>query len=334
MAHHKKEVSALFDFVLNTPDISFSSRGKTEKFLRLIKEATCYFQGHFIDYSIVASNAHKNIRLCNEKTPDNLDELSKYTNSLVDHCNRKLDAVFYKTAEYLQSYFEIDDRHKLCKPRICVKTTFKGKIVDLFRDSGPTMPSGFLAVENTGFDRVINDGKQFICNNLPKEAKMRRYKNLRLHPISVDDYKFPNRFKRIVSRFSEEPCADPDWEKCWDVGKQNRPESKSCYKSTLIVPMTLRNADVSHGLREILQMDAAYEKSTFGYLCFDHRKTGFFRDPEDIHIGYFFADMLSLYMINRQNYIHNSDTFKKACIKLSNAGRINNGVRLLQEQEN
>jgi len=326
----------LLDLVLNPPNISFSTRGKTAQLLQLIREATCYFQGHFIDYSIVASDIHKRIRLCDQQNPDDTHELAKLKNHLVDHCNRKLNAAFYRTAKFLHEYFEIDNRHKFCKPRICVKTSYQGNIIDVFRDEGPTMPESFPAVENTGFAKVIEDGKHFICNNVPMEAKKERYKNLRLGHNQVQDYKSPSCFKRTRNRFSEEPCADPDWEKCWDVDKKlNRPEGKSCYKSTLIVPMTLRGVDTSHELREILQMDeTAYEKSTFGYLCFDHRKKGFFRDPEDIHLGYFFADMLSLYMVNRQNYIYNSKTYKKVNTKLDNSGRkTNSETRPLHEKE-
>jgi hypothetical protein len=318
------------------PSFLFSSRKKSAAFLRLIREATCYFQGHFTDYSLVASSMHKRIRLCDEKGLDNLDELYEHTNNLVNHCNLKLDTAFRKTAEFLHRYFEVDNRHK-CKPRICVKTSFNGKIKDLFRDYGAIRSDSFLAVHNTGFDSVIKDGKQFICNNIPKEAIKGSYVNLRLNSNLAGKYELPNWYKRTRSRFSDDDsCTDEEWEKCWDVNRNNRdptPNPGTCYKSTLIIPMTLRGADAGQELRKILQMDTAYEKSTFGYLCFDHRTTGFFRDKEDIDVGYFFADLLSLYMVNRQNYIHNSDTFKTVWKKLSKAGRIGNGAPPFLEEE-
>jgi len=258
-----------------------------------------------------------------------LDDLGRRTNALVVHCNRNLDAAFRKAAEYMHEYFQIDNRHKPCKPRICVKTAFEGKIVDLFRDCGPTMSNSFPSDQNTGFDSTIKDGKHFVCNDIPKVAKKGLYLNTRLDSRHVADYKIPTWFgKHICSRFSDEPHADTEWEKCWDVGSPSNPKPETCYKSTLIIPMTLRGADVSRDLREILHLDATHEKSTFGYLCFDHRQTGFFREA-DIDVGYFFADMLSLYMINHKNYIHNSGTFNEVHAMLLDAGRIGKGIYVL-----
>ncbi len=306
------------------PDLSFFAKTKTERreLLELIKRSTCYFQQHFIDYSIVASNKHKCLRICLAKEPDNLSQLKTVADDLVGHCNHRLDAAFHRAAEFLHDYFEFGNRIKNCRPRICVKISPQDdKVIDLFRDrgGGTKVPYEYPTKENSGFDRVNKDGRHFLCNNIPQEAKEERYINPRLARKRVATYNPPTKLERVKNRFSDNQCTDKRWEECWDLNKKTPANPESCYKSTLIVPMTLIDADISAELRKILHIEESYEKTTYGYLCFDHRETKFFRDPEDVFVGYYFAGILSLYLINRLNYIHNSDTFKEVNEKLGSS---------------
>lgn len=306
----------MLDFNFNLPtSFSFTS-SSTKAQLALIHKATCFFQEHFVDFSIVASAKHKELRLAWESDSRDMNLIQELAESLVNHCNQKLRAASEQTANYIHQYFEIDGREPTCKTRFCIKVAFDGNIEDVFRDKGVMLGYRFPIEKNTGFDEVLKTGHEFLCNTIPKDTKNGSYTNLRINKKLAKQYKSPGFFKRKGFNSSAGKCSDPDWMKCWDTNDDVEPKPESCYKSTLIIPMTLAKADASNDLRKTLKMDEGYEKTTYGYICLDHVHENFFHKPEDIDVGYFFADLLSLYLVNRLNYIINSNTFNEVLSKL------------------
>ena len=84
----------------------------------------------------------------------------------------------------------------------------------------------------------------------------------------------------------------------------------NCYKSTLIIPLTLWNNKLAKLFVEKFNMKDV-ERTIFGYLCFDHIETYYFYEDFDVNAGYIFADLLSLYLLTYIIYIEQSTTYKK-----------------------
>lgn len=110
---------------------------------------------------------------------------------------------------------------------------------------------------------------------------------------------------------------DVAWMNCWEnvhVGQAaEAPPHDSCYKSTLIVPMTLRghvNRADDMFADQFGLADA--ERAIFGYLCLDHVCTDYFFDVRDVNVCYIFADLMSFYLMTLINYVNKSATYCSA----------------------
>ena len=58
--------------------------------------------------------------------------------------------------------------------------------------------------------------------------------------------------------------------------------------------------------------DDSVGRAIYGFLCFDHQQINYFNTDVDINIGYVFADILSIFLIQRLIYTEYSKTFQKA----------------------
>ncbi len=97
--------------------------------------------------------------------------------------------------------------------------------------------------------------------------------------------------------------TDIDWQNCWEKFTNQTPCPNSFYKSTLVIPMTLRNETFSREFEKLVlngDKNKANKKTMFGFLCIDHRHTDYFNLDSDVRIGYIFADILSLFLIVRK----------------------------------
>lgn len=237
---------------------------------------------------------------------DELDELNKYLyNNLID--------VIGINHKHIMTYFEGRSEHY---PRIVIKG-FNGvtkTIVDIYRTKTEYYTT-YPVSDNTGFSHVYDKGTCFLCNDIPAKAARDQYFNPRLINQKVRDY------LEAVKR--GEANIDEKWFDCWtktDYGSSKKslpPSPESCYRSTLIIPMTLiNNEGLSQEFRDHFKIppppsDKETGRAVYAFLCFDHRETDFFIDPIDIKMGYIFADLLSLYFIERLNYTEYSDTFNE-----------------------
>lgn len=217
-----------------------------------------------------------------------------------------------------------DEIHKMFRgrhpipPRICLKANL-GKddktIVSLARERRVAYNSDCLVHENTGFEFIQNNGANYLCQNIPEHAKKDAYKNPRLIMDEV---------KLYSNTFNYNGHIDENWVKCWRGGKDEKEvtttqDYQNCYKSTLIIPLTLWNNKLGDRFIEKFRMKDV-DRTIFGYLCLDHISTDYFKPVFDVDSGYVYADILSLYLLVRFVYIDQSKTFNDASEQLSKNG--------------
>jgi len=175
---------------------------------------------------------------------------------------------------------------------------------------------------NTGFNHVYTTSEPYLCNDIPKAVSLGKYKNPRLNDIDAREY-----YKEFESSGKHD---DYKWALSWNdliydddtknkiPENEKRPPQEACYMSTMIIPMTLLNNEgLSDEFREHFHIPrppggTSKSRAIWGFLCFDHVDTDYFVEKLDIPVGYIFADMLSLILINRLNYVTYSETFGKA----------------------
>ncbi len=77
----------------------------------------------------------------------------------------------------------------------------------------------------------------------------------------------------------------------------------------MIIPMTLWNSDLSEDFKKRINIKNV-DRVIFGFLCMDHVDTNFFDEETDVPVGYYFADILSMYLLTRLIYTEISETFR------------------------
>lgn len=279
-----------------------------------INNFICFNQGIYADYSFMAGRYHKKIKEEMKKNERDILVLKNHCINLKNH----LYGNFVKTCEesyskHIKSFFE-------GRSPYFVRMTVKGcgannKIVDLFRLHYEYF-TAYSPEENKGFEHVQNRGSYYLCNNIPQSAADDNYFNPRLMNDKVRTYMKDlqqNNIKDDIER----------WKHCWIPNKKGNdivdPSPESCYKSTLIIPITLMNNEgLSGEFRNHFHIPDAprspdeIARAVYGLLCFDHREANFFIEEIDVKIGYIIADIMSLYLVDLLNYMDYSDTFEKA----------------------
>lgn len=292
---------------------SLSWKEKCEA-IPIINECVCELQASLAQYIVISSVKHMKIKNAVQNKDDNeiviaLKELDKYL-------WHSLEGALNIAHKYLLKYFSNRSKYP---PRITMKAPYKKDlIVDLYRkDKSPY--ESFMVTENSAFKEIKETGSYYICNNIPQYVIDEKYQNKRIDGRFVrNNYEPPGKILSMWQAVTGQPGADVSWENCWDKDTQTRPHSGSCYKSTMVIPMTLINATLSRdfinylfGEREAKD-DDKYEKLMFGFLCVDHRHTDYFNRQDDVRIGYIVADILSLFLIVRKIYTQNSRSYDAA----------------------
>lgn len=241
-----------------------------------------------------------------------------------------LDQEFRRISERNFSYLLKLLKYKCPKdkyPRACIKAIHGDQIVTLARDRfSNALEEYFSASENTAFIKINETGKHYICKDIPAEIKQGTYKNARIYESAVRrTYSDPD----LIQAFQIRVLGKPDykWQHCWKKihtpdASDDVPSAETCYKSTLVVPMTLMNSEdwLSHEFRMHFSIERERQKASFGFLCLDHQCKNFFNEKEDVDLGYIFADILSLYLIKRLTYTTYSRTFNEALTLINSGG--------------
>lgn len=267
-----------------------------------MRRVICYNQGEYAQYNFLAAERHKALKESWRKSPNDAKDLHERCDELVSFLNTHLHDVSQKNFAFIKEYFSGRDP---VEPRICIKGNFRHNerdyIVPLIRDKKVNYLSEYPLESNRGFLFVKNNGTHFRSDDIPKDIAEGKYHNARINNELATDY-----YKK---RNQDPALSDESWIKCWDP-----PTRDSCYKSTVIIPMTLWNNYLTQEFLTEMKIKAQKDtmsRTIFGYLCFDHVKERYFKHSADIDIdvGYIFADILSLYMLTVYVYTESSETF-------------------------
>ena len=206
--------------------------------LQAIRKAVCFNQGEYLQYTFLTAEKHRTLKDAFYDSPDNLPKLTPLFKELTNYVNRHFYKDVHENFKLLHAYF-----HKRGgkMPRICLKGNFKvsnqEKIVSVFRDRIVSYNSDTEVAKNYGFQYIYNTGTYYIENNIPKAVMKDRYTNPRLDNALV---------KELMSKSGNAPAKL--WRDCWI---NDKPDDSSCYKSTLIIPMTLWNNRVCEEFKKL-----------------------------------------------------------------------------------
>lgn len=287
-----------------------------KKILYTLNQAICYNQGAYTQYAYLAGEKHKEMKEEFNKQDRDNDKLKEYRDKLEKHLYDEMIKAFRSNFKYIKDYFS--ERRKL-EPRVCIKLYEKNaeidekEIVDFLRDIPLPQSPNYSIESNTGFFEVYKTGKSFKRNNIPYEVIQNRYGNPRLDDRKASRYKLSPFEQYKVHKLQKN---DEKWINCWyetenPDGSRNRPIPEACYKSTMIIPMTLLGNDLYPQFRERFNIDTEDERAIYGFLCFDHHTINYFEEEPDRFIGYMFADIMSLYQITQLIYTDLSKTYRK-----------------------
>jgi len=285
------------------PNSKSGKRSNDSAVLAVLRNAICSHQGDIAQHIFWGAELHKRLRLATDP------EVIK---AIIGDIESDLPDIFQRawriTVGHLINYFKLTHSSSLL-PRMCIKDTIEkgGKkyIIDIFREDGGRSSIQYTISENTGFHSVERDGRFFLCNDIPSAVKTGNYINPRLDLLAAKKYKSPGRMDRI---FRDKQKLNIAWAECWSDFSHEKDNSSSCYKSTLIVPMTLVNCHLGKEFSRDTVIGKS-QRQIYGFLCFDHPHKDYFNE-NDINIGYIFADLLSFYQINQHSITTHSETFE------------------------
>lgn len=266
--------------------------------LRIVQKAVCFNQGEYLQYTFLTAEKHKKLKDTFRDDPNDIAEIHRLTTDLMRFINSQFYEDTYENFKYLHVYFSKSRRGQ--GPRICIKANFRindqEQVVSVFRDGMVTYDSDAEIQKNYGFKSIYETGTYYLENSIPQAVVEKRYFNQRLDPELVEEYLGLKRKTTVRS-----------WDDCWIGGKADK---SSFYKSTLIVPMTLWNNELSEEFKRLINLENV-DRTIFGFLCFDHVEEDYFDEDYDVAIGYIFADIISMYIFTRLVYMEASKTFNK-----------------------
>lgn len=302
---------SLIKVEINPP---FKGSGLAE--LSLLNEFVCHNQGKYIQFEYLLGLKHKEIRIELNKPDPNKDAIKELLNDFETYYETELKEVSQKNFELIIKYFEKDNRSKM-PPRVCIKVASpEGDITDLYRNNRVSQTRKDHITTNTGFEHVKENGTFFLCQNIPENARKGTYKNPRLIDHFVRNYK-PKYIDKIIR-----DKIDIIWCGCWNIDPDTEGYPNweySCYKSTLIVPMTLINNDLSESFKiNFFKNNPSNNRTIWGFLCVDHPRINYFKKEKDVIFGYIFADIMSQYFISLFIHTGLSETYDKAISLIEN----------------
>lgn len=279
----------------------------------------CANQATYLNYAYMAGELHRKVKDYRRSlgdgavTKNKAKALERRIKALFDFFNAQLLSPIDLLIATAKNYYS--GRHGL-QPRCTIKlnhsqTTDSQEIFDFARCETVDYNTRYKPETNTGFDYVNQHGIYYIENNIPNVAKQKKYVNERLHAGAAENYKI--KMPRWYAIGKKPYRKDEEWVACWHKVGTVAPAEKTCYKSTLIIPISLVN-NARHLMPDFVEHFKAQgcDKIIFGYLCFDHVSTDFFIEHKDVPFGYILADIFSCYLVTRLQYTLKSKTIKSA----------------------
>ena len=281
--------------------------------LKDIRGIVCYNQSNLANYIFLSSRKHKRLKtaLINYNSNNGKDQLDE------------LKIAYFELDDYLENDFrKVSDYHftemiKIFKkksittktPRICIKGFIGENIITLIRNEFTTKEKEYPLDANTAFKKIMETRRHYLCENIPHQIQRRAYKNARINEYDVINEYSSDLLRNLKFWLANKP--DKKWQKCWEKDDNGeRPRIDSCYKTTLVVPMSFPS-DKGWITQEFINHFATNSIVCFGFLCLDHQNVGYFKE-EDIDIAYVFADFLSLYLFQKYTCSSYSKVWKEA----------------------
>lgn len=257
-----------------------------------------------------------------QKKPPSKAKIRSYLKELESFLEHGQAIACKTTFDSLKAHFSNRIKPNLFLPRYCIKLVDHDCVFTFLRDRGKSTegrkPIKDEIAKNTGFQYIKDAGIYYLCNNIPEEAKLGRYINPRLRTQCAIDYS-PSLIRSAKRACSlSKPVPDHSWINCWNKNENMEMAliAETCYKSTLIVPMTLRFDQVSiefwDAFNQSVNTAHPFDKGSFGFLCIDSHEEDFFEQGIDSNFGYVCADMLSLFYIATFLYTSLSPAYGKA----------------------
>ena len=299
--------------IMKRKDISVS------RYAGLIREASTEHQRLFTEYLYLGTNKLNNLSEYfysqEDKQTDIVEDLFF---RLCVHLGDHLNTALVSTDKLLSAYFrETSVQPNDKQPRICIKGIIKdNKLYDMYRGGSYNMGEIYPITANSGFEQVLMNGRYYLCNDIPEYALAGSYENRRLNRKLFPSYSIPKSSLSSVN--------DPNWVKLWSDYKGNVSQDPySCYKSTLIFPISLNNLSMSPSFRKHSKtIELGDKELIYGFLCFDHCESEYFNEDIDIEFGHTFANILSLYFLKRNLCTKESNCYIEICKYLENKGRL------------
>lgn len=317
-----------------------------EDWAKHARELICFFQGQIISYFYQASNKHHALKLALGKKKPSLPTIRKRVKELDDYLYYSLVSDIWPQAQKMTAQLFEYTKGPRNAPRMCMKvhTVVDGEtmVQVMARDKRVNYDEAFSPCPvhaNTASMEVEGNGIYYLCNDIPKEISRGEYDYHRINNDRAKEYYKQGKYKEV-----KKGEKDVEWEKCWhpvrnENGRKMTHNVGSCFKSTLVVPMTLINNSLGREFWDIVTKKAGCsgllgpgknmsikdaERWVFGYFCMDSVETNYFDVQEtgfDICLGYLMADLFSICLFINQTYTTLSKTYSQATKKLAGNGK-------------
>ncbi|WP_145677013.1 hypothetical protein [Azospirillum brasilense] len=252
----------------------------------------------------------------------NEDLLRHAVNNLDGFLNREFDSIVKSNFAYLRYFFEETKKSPNLRLGIMAPTDSVGLgLIDLYRD--PPFPNSYIIrriSDYSPFSEVNQTGSYFLCNDIPNAVKAGKYFNHRI-----------DQTRATTASLSNEPSeADSEWCSLWShIGNTTNASKeelrRTCYKSNLIIPITLANNHLSIEFQGRFPLKGL-DEAIFGYLCMDSTELNFFDNPASIDIGYVVADLLCTLFMTRYVFTVYSEVYQFGLSALLSTRKTHGGI--------
>jgi hypothetical protein len=290
--------------------------------LNLLESYSCINQSLLVEYLFLADRKHKDLQKAIH-SKDKKEILKEKILDLEDYLQESFSRIANVTCEYLRKYFsqQLCDKRSIVPIRFSIKVIAYDQIVS--RARFPLWEFEGIEtklIEDSAFEYLSREGAQeyYICNSIPKAIALGGYKNNRIDIEKAKKYINNVQNKKVV--IGNDPI-DMAWTKCWkkvkheQTGEEQLPPPESCYKSTIVVPISLYSKDLSSSeFKNFFNLGNTPKegKVILGYLCLDHPSDNYFREETDVKLVGIFSKSLSLFMLPELAYTQYSTSYFKA----------------------
>ena len=214
----------------------------------------CENQGEIAQYTFLVAEKHKALKIEKEKRSANITKLIKLKDDLDKFHPTEFHRIMQKNHKYIQNFLPKGKNGH--SPRVVIKWCSNDEIGDLYRHKFDYYCKEKVS-DNSGAQTVYRTGEHYLRNDLCKEVLENDYKNSRLDNIKV---------KELAEEKGYENITHNDWKKCWlpnidDVGNQIPAPDDSCYRSTMLIPLTLLNNELNEEFRRHFEIPIRPERS-------------------------------------------------------------------------